>query len=75
MERSPAYRAVVTRADLEEPPKAWVTYHRIVPEGVKLANRLTAVNAERFVFSRVASSGVAALVEKYGDCRPSALVG
>src|SRR5262245_62115003 len=66
MER-PVYRKVVTRADLAEPPKAWVTYRRIEPKGVKLANRLTVVNAERFVFSRVASSGVAALVKKYGD--------
>src|SRR5262249_14442471 len=54
---SPVYRKVVTTADLAEPPKAWITYHRIVPDGVKL----------RFVFSRVASSGVAALVKKYGD--------
>jgi hypothetical protein len=67
MERSPVYRKVVTRADLAEPPKAWVTYRRIEPNGVKLANRLTVVNAERFIFSRVASSGVAALVKKYGD--------
>jgi len=67
MERCPTYRKVVTKADLAEPPKAWVTYHRIVPNGVKLANRLTVVNAERFVFSRVASSGIAALVKKYGD--------
>ena len=63
----PVYRKVVTRAELAEPPKAWVTYHPIVSNGVKLANRLTVVNAERFVFSRVASSGVAALVKKYGD--------
>jgi Protein of unknown function (DUF4238) len=67
MERSPVYREVVTRADLAEPPKGWVTYHHIVPNGVKLANRLSVVNAERFVFSRVGSSGVAALVKKYGD--------
>src|SRR5262249_4372079 len=66
MERSPVYRKVVTRTELAEPPKAWITYHRIVPDGVKLANRLTVVNAERFVFSRVASSGLAALVKKYG---------
>ena len=32
-----------------------------------LANRLTVVNAERFVFSRAASSDVPALVKKYGD--------
>jgi hypothetical protein len=38
-----------------------------VPNGVKLANRLTVVNADRFVFARVASSGIAALVKKYGD--------
>jgi hypothetical protein len=38
-----------------------------VAEGVKLANRLTVVNAQRFVFARTASSGIAALVKKYGD--------
>jgi len=66
MER-PVYRKVVTRADLAEPPKAWVTYLRIVPNGVKLANRLTVVNAERFVFSRVVRTGIGALVKKWGD--------
>jgi hypothetical protein len=49
------------------PPKAWITYKRAVPDGVKLANRLTVVNAQRFVFSRVPTSGIAALIKKYGD--------
>ena len=67
MERSPAYRKDLTAADFKTPPKAWITYKRVEPDGVTLANRLTVVNAERFVFSRVASSCVAALVKKYGD--------
>jgi hypothetical protein len=67
MERSPVYRKVMTKAVLSAPTKGWVTYHPAVPNGVKLANRLTVVNAERFVFARVASSGIAALVRKYGD--------
>jgi hypothetical protein len=67
MDHSPAYRTVITRGDLSAAPKGWVTYHHVVPNGVKLVNRLTVVNAERFVFSRVASSGIAALVKKYGD--------
>jgi hypothetical protein len=67
MERSPAYRKDLTEADFKTPPKGWITYKRAVADGVKLANRLTVVTAERFVFSRVASSGIAALVKKYGD--------
>lgn len=67
MDRSPGYRKDLTEADFKAPPRAWITYKRAVADGVKLANRLTVVNAERFVFSRVARSGVAALVKKYGD--------
>jgi hypothetical protein len=67
MDRSPVYRKDLTEADFKAPPKAWITYKRAVPNGVKLANRLTVVNAERFIFSRTASSGIAALVKKYGD--------
>jgi hypothetical protein len=67
MERSPIYKKDFEEADLKVPPKAWITYKRAVPNGVKLANRLTVVNAERFVFSRVANSSIAALVKKYGD--------
>jgi len=63
----PVYKKDLTEADFKTPPKAWITYKRAVADGVKLANRLTVVNAERFVFSRVASSGVAALVKKYGN--------
>jgi hypothetical protein len=40
MERSPVYKKVVTRADLSAPPKGWVTYHPVVPNGVERANRL-----------------------------------
>lgn len=67
MEPNPVHRKDFTEADLKMPPKGWITYKRAAPNGVKLANRLTVVNAERFVFSRVASSGVAVLVKKYGD--------
>jgi hypothetical protein len=67
MEHNPAYKKVLTAADLAAPPKAWVTYKPVVPNGVKLANRLTVNNAERFVFSRLASDGITALVKKYGD--------
>jgi hypothetical protein len=67
MDRNPVYKKTLTRGDLAAAPKAWITYQRIVPNGVKLANRLTVINAERFVFSRVASSGIAALVKKYSD--------
>jgi hypothetical protein len=67
MERNPAYKKVLTAADLAAPPKAWVTYKPVVPNGVELANRLTVINAERFVFSRLASDGITALVKKYGN--------
>lgn len=69
MDRSPIYRKDLKDADFKLPPKAWITYKRAVPNGVKLANRLTVVNADRFIFSRVANSGIAALVKKYGDYR------
>lgn len=62
MERSPIYRK-----DLKAPPRAWITYKRAVANGVKLANRLTVVNADRFVFSSVATCGIAAFVKKWGD--------
>src|SRR5262249_2695842 len=42
----------LTRDDLNAPPQGVVTYHRIVPDGVKLANRLIAANADNLVFSR-----------------------
>ena len=67
MERNPAYKKPLTAADLSAPPKGWVTYKPVVANGVKLANRLTVVNAERFVFSRVAGDGITRLVKKYGD--------
>jgi len=66
MDRNPVYRTDLTEAHFKMPPKAWITYKRAVPDGVKLANRLTVVNAQRFVFSRVATSGIAALIKKYG---------
>jgi hypothetical protein len=69
MERSPVYRKDLTKADFEIPPKSWITYKRAVPNAVKLANRLTVVNADRFIFSRAANSGIGKLVKKYGDYR------
>ncbi len=62
MENSSALKRDLTAADFTTPPRAGVTYHDIAPEGVQLANRLTVVNAERFVFSRTASSEINALV-------------
>jgi hypothetical protein len=67
MERQPALKTNLTQADFAAPPRGDLTYQAVVPEGVKLANRLTVVNAERFVFSRAANSGVEALVKKWGD--------
>lgn len=67
MDQSATYKKDVTREDLTAPPKGGVTYQAIVPEGVKLANRLVVVNAQRFVFARTANSGIAALVKKCGD--------
>jgi hypothetical protein len=57
----------LTEADFQAPPKGDVTYHVIVPTGVKLANKLTVVNGDRFVFARTGGSGIAGLVKKYGD--------
>jgi hypothetical protein len=67
MDQNPVYRKTMTPADLQQTPQAWITYKPIVPDGVKLANRLTVVHAQRFVFARTASSGIEALVKKYGD--------
>jgi hypothetical protein len=66
MDPNPVFSKDLTEAHFKMPPKAWITYKDAVPDGAKLANRLTVVNAERFVFSRVATSGIAALVKKYG---------
>lgn len=67
MEHQPVPQRHFTQAELSAPPKGGISYMAIVPEGSKLANKLTVINADRFVFSRVATAGIAKLVKKYGD--------
>jgi hypothetical protein len=52
----------------QSPPKGSITYPKLDATLAKFVNRLT-VYAEDLVFSRTASSGVAALVRKYRDYR------
>jgi hypothetical protein len=57
----------LTRADLQSRPKGSISYGKVDAVGAKFVNRLTVLNADNLVFSRAASSGVAALVNKYRD--------
>jgi hypothetical protein len=66
MERS-VPKKNLTPDELKAPPNAGVVYHAVVTAGVKLANKLTIVNADRFVFSRMGNGDIVALVKKYGD--------
>jgi len=67
MDQTKAPTRELTREDLTSRPQGPITYHDIVPDGVTLANRLIAANADNLVFSRTENPKVAALVEEFRD--------